>query len=75
MSAYTAPQPAPQPGRESVTRAVMADLLAREQQGIAKYGTTLQTYNGRDALVDLYQELLDACQYVKQLLRERDAAP
>ena len=73
MNEHTAPQPMPQPGRMSVTRAVMADLEARERQGIAKYGTTLLTFNGRDALVDLYQELLDAAQYVKQAILEREA--
>jgi hypothetical protein len=51
---------------------VMADVAKRKEQGITKYGTALQPHNGRDALVDLYQELLDACQYIRQLLFERD---
>lgn len=69
----TAPQPMPTPGAESVTRAVMADLVEREQLGIARYGTTLQTFNGRDALADAYQESIDQTQYLKQALMERDA--
>ncbi len=72
--AHTEPQPMPSPGRVSVTRAVMADLAARERQGIAKYGTTLQTHNGRDALVDAYQEALDLAQYLKQAILEREAS-
>ena len=51
---------------------VRADLEERERVGIARYGTPLQPHNGRDALVDLYQELLDACCYVRQLIAERD---
>jgi hypothetical protein len=69
---HTQPEPTPTPGAVSVTRAVMADLEEREKHGTAKYGTTLQTFNGRSALVDLYQELIDATQYCKQLLMEQE---
>lgn len=65
-------QPMPKPGKESVTEAVMADLRAREQKGIATYGTTLQTHNGRDALQGAYEEALDLAQYLKQAIMERD---
>ena len=51
---------------------VIADLQARKAVGIERYGTTLQPHNGRDALYDLYQELLDACNYVRQCIYERD---
>lgn len=66
-----APQPMPTVGYQSVTRAVIADLAEREVQGIAHYGTTLKTFNGRDALRDAYQEALDLAQYLKQALMER----
>lgn len=49
-------------------------MKARAQEGEAKYGTPLMTHNGRDALVDAYQEILDAIQYLKQAqleMRER----
>ena len=36
------------------------------------YGTGLQTFNGRDALIDLYQELMDAVMYLRQLIAEED---
>jgi hypothetical protein len=67
-------QPAPirRPGVPSVQRAVRDDLRLREQVGIERYGTPLQPHNGRDALRDLYEELLDACYYAKQDLIERD---
>jgi hypothetical protein len=52
---------------------VIDDLTVRLQVGIQRYGTPLQPHNGRDALRDLYEELLDACCYVRQAIAERDA--
>lgn len=49
---------------------VVVDLKARETKGIANYGQSLHASNGRDALVDLYEELLDAVQYAKQVVVE-----
>ena len=46
------------------------DMRARHQVGIAKYGTALKVWNGRDAVIDAYQESLDLIVYVKQA-RER----
>lgn len=51
---------------------VMADIEARTKVGIERYGTPLQAHNGRDALRDLYEELLDAANYTRQLIYERD---
>lgn len=39
--------------------------------GRARYGTPLQAGNGRDALVDAYQEALDLCVYLRQAIEER----
>lgn len=64
------PQKPPHPGQIEVIPAVIADLEARSEAGKIKYGTALYTENGRDALVDLYQELLDAVCYLKQRLLE-----
>jgi hypothetical protein len=49
-----------------VLEAVCRDLGDRKQFGLDKYGTLLQTNNGRDALVDAYQETLDLLVYLKQ---------
>lgn len=49
---------------------VRADLVDREQLGIERYGTFVQAHNGRDALLDAYQELLDLAVYLKQALVE-----
>lgn len=68
----TDPQPPPQPGDNvEVVTLVMADLALRKQQGLKKYGTTLQPHNGRDPLIDAYQEALDLCQYLRQGIYER----
>lgn len=52
---------------------VQADLEERRQIGIGRYGTPLQPHNGRDALRDLYEELLDGACYIRQAIYERDA--
>ena len=44
----------------------------RRQVGIERYGTPLQPNNGRDALVDAYQEALDLACYLRQSIAERD---
>jgi hypothetical protein len=56
----------------SVQSMVIADLQVRLQVGISRYGTGLQPFNGRDGLRDLYEELLDAATYIRQVIAERD---
>ena len=50
---------------------VIEDMRHRDNEGRRKYGTPLQASNGRDALVDLYQELLDAAVYIRQEIERR----
>lgn len=50
---------------------VIADMEARKMLGYGRYGVYLQAHNGRDALIDLYQELLDACVYLRQAIEEQ----
>jgi hypothetical protein len=50
-------------GEAPVHEAVLIDMGERDEFGRRKYGTPLQPFNGRDSLVDLYQELLDCCVY------------
>jgi hypothetical protein len=73
MTTHHLSQPAPQHGEQRVLDAVLADLTARAEVGKAKYGVYLETENGRDALVDAYQEACDLVMYLKQALMERDA--
>ncbi len=73
------PQPPPTPGTGDVWLDVveampgtplmprlplMADMMARRAQGIARYNTPLQYGNGRDSYVDAYQEYLDGVAYL-----------
>lgn len=51
---------------------VMADMHARHELGIRRYGTPLQPFNGRDALRDAYEEALDLAVYLRTAIFERD---
>ena len=64
-------QPAPQPGQVNVGQLVLDDMNDRIALGVERYGTKLQTHNGRDALVDAYQEALDLVMYLRQEIEER----
>ena len=74
FSRYIGEQGAPVPndGRP-IWELVVEDMRARDREGRARYGTPLQAHNGRDALVDAYQEALDLCVYLRQVIAERDA--
>jgi hypothetical protein len=64
-------QPRPEPNeRPHITDLVVADLVERKRIGTERYGTPLQPFNGRDALVDAYQEVLDLANYVRQRIWE-----
>jgi len=66
------PQPAPHSGKLTVIDYVLADMAQRAAAGLQKYGTQLQTHNGRDALWDAYQEALDLAMYLRQAILERN---
>lgn len=67
------PEPAPiRNDQPAVWHLVQKDMLERDNEGRRKYGTPLQPFNGRDALVDAYQEALDLCVYLRQAIFERD---
>lgn len=50
---------------------VKADIDQRDTIGFEKYGTRLQANNGRDPLIDAYQEALDLVVYLRQAIEER----
>ena len=58
--------------RPFVQDLVIADINARKALGIKKYGTLLQSGNGRDMLLDAYEEALDLVIYLRGALDERD---
>lgn len=72
MSEVSEHQPKPKPGQDTVLNNVLFDLIERANTGRQKYGTLLQTNNGRDALMDAYQEALDLVMYLRQAILERD---
>jgi hypothetical protein len=57
---------------EPITALVHADLEARTAAGLASYGKPFESHDGRDSLRDLYEEMLDAVQYLRKALYERD---
>jgi hypothetical protein len=50
-----------------VQQAIEQGLEARLELGIRKYGRPLESDNGRDALQDAWEEVLDATVYIHQL--------
>lgn len=72
MSIADTHEPDPVPNdRPAVWALVISDMQARDAEGRRKYGTPLQPHNGRDALVDAYQEALDLVVYLRQAIEER----
>ena len=66
-------QPMPVPNNEpSIHDLVVTDVLQRRDLGVLRYGTPLQSFNGRDALWDAYEEALDLAVYLRQVIDERD---
>jgi len=49
---------------------VIKDIGDREEYGVKTYGTRLQPFNGRNALVDAYQEALDLVVFLRQAIYE-----
>lgn len=64
-------EPMPKRGPVDILPLVIGDLKDRDQVGTRKYGTTLQAGNGRDPLIDAYQECLDMAMYLRQAITER----
>lgn len=57
-----------------ITPLVCEDLMRRSKMGEAKYGTVLRADNGRNPLVDAYQEALDHACYLRQAMEEQSEA-
>jgi len=67
------PEPPPiKNNHPAVWDLVLADMKERDEIGEQKYDTRLQPFNGRDPLVDAYQEALDLVVYLRQAIYERD---
>lgn len=72
MNQATVDQPMPTGEGIDVIEQVIEDMELRAKKGVETYGTRLKTNNGRNALVDAYQEALDLAIYLKQRLLEEE---
>jgi len=63
-------QPDPSGSGEAIVDMVCRDLLKRKEFGTKKYGEPLMSNNGRNALLDAYEEVLDLVCYLRQALDE-----
>lgn len=67
------PQPKPKPGTgPDIFDLVIADLRERDAIGHQIYGQKLRAGDGRDHLIDAYQEALDLSVYLRQEIQERE---
>jgi hypothetical protein len=57
-------------GRSDVPASLLADMQRRDDFGRQKYHTPLQPFNGRNPIMDAYQEALDLVAYTKQAVME-----
>ena len=55
---------------KDLAQEIAKDMQERHEVGVKRYGTALQPYNGRNPVVDAYQEVLDSIVYLKQALIE-----
>jgi hypothetical protein len=49
---------------------VLIDMAERKRIGMERYGVPLQPFNGRSALWDAYEEVLDLAVYLRQQIEE-----
>lgn len=67
------PEPDPVATEEPATwDLVIADMRERDRMGEAKYGVRLQPGNGRNHLVDAYQECLDQAVYLRNEIERQE---
>lgn len=69
--AVAEPKPIPN-NNPGIWDLVIKDMCDRDAMGLAKYGTHLQAFNGRDPLWDAYQEALDLVVYLRQSIYENE---
>jgi hypothetical protein len=75
LDSFVEPQPAPTEGSGTpIADLVIGDLVIRKNMGIKKYGVPLRARNGRNTLIDAYQEALDLCLYLRQAIMEQNHA-
>ena len=63
-------QPTPRGTGKEIGKLVLHDIEKRIEKGVDTYGEPLKAYNGRNALVDAYEEALDLAIYLRQVIEE-----
>jgi len=58
--------------RTEVLPLVIGDMIERVRKGKKEYGENLTTHNGRNALQDAYEEVMDLALYLKQYIIEQE---
>ena len=59
--------------KDDITKSVIVDLSDRSERGYNKYSTTLEQNNHDEFTQHLYEELLDAAQYCKKIITQKQA--
>lgn len=73
MSSADEKEPMPLPDdNKAAQQLVIEDVTARALVGFRKYGTLLRPMNGRDNLMDAYQEGLDLVVYLRNEIHRRE---
>lgn len=69
---FTSEQAEPTKGTSpAIWDLVITDMQSRDKIGMERYGDRLRADNGRDPLIDAYQELLDGAVYLRSELYKR----
>jgi len=71
MSDATKEQPPPADGEGDCWLQVIHDMEERRELGIRRYGKPVHPHNGRDHLLDAYQEALDLVVYLRAEIERR----
>ncbi len=66
------PLPISVKGEPAIWDLVLMDIRERDRFGENKYGVRLTAGDGRDSLVDAYQEALDLVVYLRKAIREKE---
>ena len=73
---YSAPEPEPNDSKgDDVWKLVISDMIDKRSSDVAKHDKPLLAHNGRNLLVDAYQEILDAAVYLRQKIQEDKDMP
>lgn len=68
------PLPTADEARESDYEQLVRDIRSREALGVQRYGQSHRGFNGRNTVMDAYEETIDQALYLRSLLTMADAS-